>query len=228
MSAWQFDKPAATAINKARLDHLASLGMMLNGKSVLEVGAGIGKLTSFFESRDCTVYSTDGRPENVAENLRRNRRRQGRVSVVDLMQPGSHDHFGQMDIVFCYGTLYHTANPALVIADLARVCRLVFLLETFVWQEDDGEIHLVGESTVHDQSLYGKGCRPARDWVLAELGKHYEYAYVATVQPNYPDYALRWPAGPGNHRAVFVGSRVDLSELPSLSTTLPMIQRRLE
>lgn len=225
MSAWQFDKPAALNINKARLSHLASLGMMLSHKSVLEVGAGVGRLTEFFEVRRCKIYSTDGRDANVKENRARHSRR--KVSVADLMKPGSHDHFGQMDIVFCYGTLYHTADPALVIEDLARACKQVFLLETYVWHEDDGEIHPVGESLAHDQSLDGHGCRPARNWIMDELGKHYKHTYVALVQPNYPDYTLSWPASPGSNRAVFVASRVDL-KLPSLATELPMKQRRLE
>ena len=38
-------------INRARLDHLASLGLDLQSKRGLEVGAGIGLHASFFEER---------------------------------------------------------------------------------------------------------------------------------------------------------------------------------
>ena len=43
-----FLQPEALALNEARLRHLASLGLLLEGKTVLEVGAGIGLLTHFF------------------------------------------------------------------------------------------------------------------------------------------------------------------------------------
>ena len=66
-----FLAPNARAINSARQQHLASLGLDLAGKKVLEVGAGIGLHTPFFLERGCEVTVTDGRAENVAEIARR-------------------------------------------------------------------------------------------------------------------------------------------------------------
>jgi len=43
-----FLEPNALALNQARLNHLATLDLPIDGKSVLEVGAGIGLLTGFF------------------------------------------------------------------------------------------------------------------------------------------------------------------------------------
>jgi hypothetical protein len=43
-----FDTDAAIEINEARLAHLGSLGLPLDGRTVLEVGAGVGRLTGFF------------------------------------------------------------------------------------------------------------------------------------------------------------------------------------
>ncbi len=45
-----FDQPQSLEINKARLDHLSSLGLNLRNTTVLEVGSGIGLLTEFFEN----------------------------------------------------------------------------------------------------------------------------------------------------------------------------------
>ena len=53
-------------INARRLEHLATLGLPLRGTRVLELGAGIGDLTSFFLDRDCTVLALEGRAENRA------------------------------------------------------------------------------------------------------------------------------------------------------------------
>ena len=106
---WGFLEADALAINKARMDHLASLNLPIEGRSVLEVGAGIGLLSGFFEERGCTVLSTDARPENVAEIKRRNPRRD--VAMLDLEQPAQVAALGKFDIAFCYGTLYHLASP---------------------------------------------------------------------------------------------------------------------
>jgi SAM-dependent methyltransferase len=222
-----FDSKDALEINKARLDHLASLGIALDGKKVLEVGAGIGLLTSFFTQRSCEVTSTEARKELNKENLSRHPRRKGWVFQADLMQVASHDDLGAFDAVFCYGVLYHLPNPRMALMDLANVCETVFLLETMVWYEDDGKIHRTREPPSLDQSFYGHGCRPARDWVMEELRKHYEYVYITVTQPDHAQFPTSWPSKPGQDcRAVFVASRKEIV-LKSLTQRLPRKQRRI-
>jgi SAM-dependent methyltransferase len=227
-----FDAAEAMEINRARQDHLASLGLNLANQSVLEVGAGVGWHTLFFERLGCTVLSTDARPENVREHLRRYPHRAGRVEVADLTVPGSHDRFGQFDFVYCYGTLYHLSNPALCIRDLSKICRRFFLLETCVNPQDNGRINLVREDRRYpNQSFHGLGCRPGRDWVMAELHRHFASAYVTVTQPDHPEFPLTWPVvllpGMQNARAVFVASRETL-DLPTLSPRLLMQQQRIQ
>ena len=53
-------------LNQRRLEHLASLRLPIGGKTVLEVGAGVGDHTSFFIDRSCIVTATDGRASNIA------------------------------------------------------------------------------------------------------------------------------------------------------------------
>ena len=101
-----FDRPDTVQLNGARLHHLESFGLPLEGRSVLEVGAGVGKLTYFFEDLGCAVLAIDGRPENVARNLREHPWRNVEVLDVTCQDPG-----GQFEIVFCYGLLYHVHNP---------------------------------------------------------------------------------------------------------------------
>jgi len=100
-----FLTPEANAINIMRQAHLASLGLDLACKQVLEVGAGIGLHTPFFLERGCEVLVTDGNAENVGEI----RRRLPNVpsTLLDLEQDGALDHLGTFDIVYCYGLLYH-------------------------------------------------------------------------------------------------------------------------
>ena len=52
-------------INQRRLEHLVSLGLPLSGRTVLELGAGIGDLSTFFRDRDNEVTSVEARPENI-------------------------------------------------------------------------------------------------------------------------------------------------------------------
>lgn len=223
-----FDKAESLAVNEARLDHLASLGLDLDRKSVLEVGAGIGQLTGFFEIRGCRVCSIEGREENVRENLWRYRwRRMGpclngtEVYMMDLNFLLSRTSLPLTDIVFCYGFLYHTASPSDILANLSKKCMGLFLLETCVNCADDSLVKYVNESAAEaDQSLDGLGCRPARDWIMAELRKHFEHVYLTKTQPRHDDFPLEWPSmNVGNTRAVFVASRHTL-DLPTLTTEL--------
>lgn len=223
----EFDSTAAQAVNKARLDHLACLGISLDNKRVLEVGAGVGALTDFFESRRCRVISTEARSELNTINLIRHPRRKGRIFQVDLTFAASHDGLGMFDVVFCYGTLYHLPNPSTAILDLANVCKGVLLLETMVWHGDDGKMHRMREAPARNQSLHGYGCRPARNWVMKELRKHYGHVYISVTQPNHAQFPTSWPAKPGQDcRAVFVASRKPIA-LKSLAKRLKRKQRRI-
>ena len=210
-----FDQPGSLEINRARIDHLLSLGLPLANKSVLEVGAGVGYLTEPFEKMGCRVVSTDARAENCLENLRRHPRRT--VEVLDLNISGSHKSLGRFDIVFCYGTLYHLSNPDRCLADLADQCQEIFLLETCVAPRDNGRINPISENhKALDQSYDGTGCRPGRDWIMSELGKHFPYVYHTVTQPDHPDYPIEWPArlDPPRvflTRSVFVASRRPLT-----------------
>ncbi|AZN38505.1 class I SAM-dependent methyltransferase [Paenibacillus albus] len=207
-----FDADSAQHINKARQDHLASLGLGLAYSSVLEVGSGVGWHTAFFERMSCSVLSTDARESNVNEHLRRYPYRE--VKVADLNVEGSHKAFGKFDIIYCYGTLYHLSNPSIGIKELANLCNKYLLIETCVSPVDNGEINLEAENKDNpNQSIDGTGCRPGRDWVIEELGKYFPYIYLSVSQPNDPDFPIDWPVTNGvkNARAIFVASREELS-----------------
>jgi len=199
-------------INVARLEHLASLKLAISGKRVLEVGAGIGLLTGFFEELGCSVLTTDGRSDNVAEIRRKYPHRQ--AEVLDLETTDDITHLGEFDIIFCYGTLYHLANPEQAIKTLATVCREMVLLETCVTPGDDLAINLVSENQDNpNQASSGMGCRPTRPWVIEILRKYLGFAYISDSQPFHYDFDLDWrsPLPKKLHRSVFVGSKSPLT-----------------
>jgi SAM-dependent methyltransferase len=217
-----FLAPNAFAINQARQSHLASLGLDLAGKTVLEVGAGIGLHTPFFLERGCTVTVTDGRPENVAEIARRH---PGiRTAVVDL-EIDKPIELGLFDIVYCYGLLYHLSNPERALARLAAACEGQLLLETAVSPGTHDELLLVRDPDAFNQAISGIGCRPTRLWILNRLQGLLGYGYIPRTQPDHVDFPSDWihPPIQTMHRSIFVGSRRPLP-LPTLTDSVPGAQ----
>lgn len=235
-----FRFPYYLRLNQRRLEHLASLGLDLRDKRVLEVGAGIGDLTTFFLDRRCTVHSTDARPEHV-ELIGQASADYPRLSasVLDLENPPPFEG-RPFDIVFCYGLLYHLANPARAIEYMADACAGLLLIESCVSYGDAEALNPVEEDRlVFSQAVTGRGCRPTRLWVMARLRERFPFVYAPRTQPAHEEFPLDWSRGPeavdiarkghatGNllTRAVFVASRsalpgpLLLHELPALQTT---------
>jgi len=216
---WPFLEPNALAINAARMNHLASLHLPIEGKSVLEVGAGIGLLTGFFEERGCKVLSTDARPDLLAEIKRRHPAR--KVATLDLEQPDGIGALGKFDVAFCYGTLYHLAAPELALEALGSVSDMI-LLETSLSSGDVDAAPTVEESAAANQAYSNRGSRPTRVWVLGRLRKYWGYGYISITQPSHPDFPIDWtvPAARPNQRAIFVGSTMALAN-PLLTSDIP-------
>ena len=220
---WPFLEPDALAINAARMDHLATLHLPIEGISVLEVGAGIGLLTGFFEERGCKVLSTDARDELVAEISRRYPHRQ--VATLDLEHPEGIDRLGKFDAVFCYGTLYHLSSPEQALEAMSRVSEMI-LLETCLSPQAGEAAPIVEESATMNQAFSRRGSRPTRAWVMGRLARLWGHGYISITQPSHPDFPLDWTVGSPrpNTRAIFVGSRRPLSN-PILTEEIPSRHR---
>ena len=215
-----FFEPAAIEINEKRLQHLARLGLDLDRRRVLEVGAGIGLHTAFFEERGCDVLSSDGNPDNVAEMMRRYPKR--KLCLLDMDEQTPLTDLGRFDIIYCYGTLYHLRDPARALARLAEICDGQILIETIVALGAHEELHYVAEPLTANQALLGIGSRPTRAWIMAALKRSFGFAYTTIDQPDFPDFETDWrlTRSGGNLRGVFVGSKIPL-ELPTLTSDLP-------
>lgn len=223
-----FRFPYYQRLNQRRLEHLASLGLELTDRRVLEVGAGVGDLTTFWLDRGCTVHSTDARPEHV-EILRSTFSGDERFSAgaLDLDNPG--DAVGEpYDIVFCYGLLYHLRDPLRGIEFMSRACAGMLLIETCVSMGEGEAINPVSEDhMVFSQAVSGQGCRPTRGWVFARLRERFPHVYCPRTQPTHEEFPLDWskPGAPGTlTRAVFIASRHAISS-ELLMSGPPMKQR---
>lgn len=210
--------------NRRRQEHLESLGLDIRGRSVLEVGGGIGDHTQFFIDRGCKVTTSDGRKENV--DILRRRYPHLEVWQLDIDHPpATLDR--TFDIVYCYGLLYHLKYPAESIRFLAGLCSGMLLLETLVSYGDQEDPHLCREDQRSPtQSVSGTGCRPTRRWVMNRLKDYFGYAYMPVTQPSHPEFPLDWrkPSPEARlTRAVFIGSKTAISS-DRLTTAIPMVQ----
>jgi SAM-dependent methyltransferase len=214
-----FDTQHYQSHNAARLAHLASLGLPLSGRKVIEVGAGPGNHTTFYLERGCEVTITDGRPVCVKEAQARY---PGvKVALADLNQPMCLASFGKFEVVHAYGVLYHLSRPDRAIESMAMACAGMLLLETCVSFGVGEEVNLVSEiADDPTQSCDGVGCRPTRGWVFGSVSKHFPFVYQTRTQPDHPEFPTDWSAPkPGLSRIVLVASREALS-IPSLSPTI--------
>ena len=200
--------PGGKDRDRARVAHLASLGLPLENRSVLEVGSGPGDRTEFFLAKGCTVLAADSRREYL-DYLQR-RFPQVKAVCVDLNRPSLLAGLGPFEVVPCYELLCHVEDPAPAIAAMAQACSGILILEACVSR---GRHDLMTESVA---SLD----RPAtRHWVLAELKKHFRFVYLTRAQPDHPEFPADWTGVKTSAplmRAIFVASRHPL-ELSTLS-----------
>ncbi|MGE0701735.1 MAG: class I SAM-dependent methyltransferase, partial [Hyphomicrobiaceae bacterium] len=219
--------------NQRRLEHLASLGLDLSAKTVLEPGAGTGDHTLFYLDRGCRVTSVEPRPENCAvwrqkmaeswcPNTANASLIEGPYEAIDRLEE-------QFDIVHCYGFLYHVGDPEAAIAMLARRTRGFMVMETCVSMDDGLAVNVIDEPRENPaQAFDGKGCRPTRAWVMAALARHFPFAYATRTQPAHDEFPTDWsrrpwPSKSGLTRAVFVAARGALASR-DLLPSLPMLQ----
>lgn len=221
-----FHGPYYSRHTARRLEHLASLGLPVAGKSVLEVGAGIGDLSHFYMDRGARITITETRPDSLG--YLRFRYPEADIRSLDLENPVDLPD-APFDVVHCYGVLYHLSRPAEALAFLSRHCGSFLVLETRVSYGDDETINPVNEiRQLASEAASGGGCRPTRTWVTRELRQHFPYVYLSKTQPDHHEFPVDWTAGAAkveSSRAIWVASRQPL-DLPSLVTEIPARQFR--
>jgi hypothetical protein len=208
--------------NSRRLEHLARLELPIASRSVLEIGAGIGDLTSFFLDRGCTVTSTEPRAENVATFRTR--------FTEDPLWPPERLHIVQSDVeslkangvgahqvVFCYQVLNQTGDPEPLLEMMSELCTELLLLECATLSGRDRHREVLerrtGDANDPGGSLDGRGCVPSRPWIFSRLKRLFEHVYMPLEQPAFDRFKTDWRTdseGRAQHRAIFIASRSPL------------------
>ena len=217
--------------NARRMEHLATLGLPLEGQTVLELGAGIGDHTTYFLDRGCKVTLIEGRAENI-ELLRHSFASEHKwvegidfiVIQADLDAPEP-IKVAPHQVVFCYGLLYHLGDPIRLLKWAAPLCSELMLCETCVTYEDSGQGANVPENAVSPtQALNGVGARPTRREVMSALEKLFPHVYVPATQPWHEEFPTDWTQPhpqARSARAIFIATRRSLPPSPLILDYLP-------
>jgi len=216
--------------NLKRLQHLDSLNIDFNNKSVLELGAGIGDHTDFLLSKNISeILVTDARKENLDYlNKKYQDNKRVEVAFLDMEMPLKLEK--KYDIIYCYGLLYHLSNPEKAIVFMGEHCKYYLLLETSVSFGDNETINLCDENINNpSQAFSGKGCRPTRIWVNKQLKKYFRHIYMPITQPDHEEFPIDWLIKE-NHKAkharsIFIASNIKLNNL-LLTENIPYKQNR--
>jgi hypothetical protein len=198
-------------LNSRRLEHLSSLELPIAGRTVLEVGAGIGDHSHFYVDRNCIITITEARKLNL--DYLRMRYPSTDIRRLDLDHPEEIEG-GPFDIIHCYGVLYHLRNPDFALRFLSQHCGQFLFLETCVSTDEDPVVDIRKELTINPtQSVTGFGSRPSRSWLYDRLTELFEFVYIPRTQPYHEDFALDWSESGifrRNNRAIFIASRIPI------------------
>lgn len=210
-----------------RLEHLATLGLDYRDKSIIELGAGIGDLTTFFLDRGANVHATEGRPENYSFLEKRFEDEPNATSQLIDLDPPPTDFKNTYNTVVSYGLLYHLSDPIAGLDFMSNAAEDRLLLESICLPGDNLDINPYEEIQTQAGAAYsGTGCRPTRKWVHGQLKQRFEYVYVPITQPSHAEFPTDWTHC--NHtastRAIFIASRTPIDN-PLLTLELPMIQQ---
>ncbi|MGO9229681.1 MAG: GSCFA domain-containing protein, partial [Bryobacteraceae bacterium] len=138
-----FSSPHYQEHNRARLDHIQSLGLPLAESRVLELGSGPGDHTGFYVGRRCDIVSVDARKECL--NILAQRFPGVRTVQCDLNDPSPLRELGSFDIVHCCGILYHLERPEALLQYMGEACRGFAIVETCVSAAEDSGVERVDE-----------------------------------------------------------------------------------
>ena len=173
-----FESIHYTRHNRRRHAHLASIELELAGRTVLEVGAGIGNHTSFLLGQGCTVIASEAQEENLA--VLRARYPGLDIRHIDLNHPPSDPI--SVDVVYCYGTLYHLEHPAIAIAWTATSARTRCCFWRRASHGEEVALFPFDEPGGPEYALDGRGSGPPADAGCQELGKSFSHVYSTLTQ----------------------------------------------
>lgn len=186
-----FDTPAYVQARESRLRNLFQhvRPWDLTGVRILEVGCGTGEIGEEFVKLGAQVVSVDARPEHIIEMRKRFPDRP--CWPVDLDDPEMGWGVSSVDIILCWGILYHLSTPRDFLERCAKIAPVIYL-ETQVLDSSEALVRPAIESGP-DQSINGQGCRPSPRWIEETLGRMgYEVEDISSGVANWQGAVFDW------------------------------------
>lgn len=163
-----FDQPYYIEINEARWTSaeriISSLPVI---ETCIDAGCGPGWFAERLVSMGLMVVGIDGRVELVDEARRRVPH--AVFSAMDITSLQASECLPQVDLVFCFGLLYHLENPFAAIRALYRAAGRFLLIETQIAPEDGAGFRLVSEGQNETQGLTYHSLIPSRKALIKML-----------------------------------------------------------
>jgi 2-polyprenyl-3-methyl-5-hydroxy-6-metoxy-1,4-benzoquinol methylase len=205
-----------------RLEHLTSLDLRLWGKSVLEVGAGAGLLSSFFVDRMCKVLVTDASASAISlarsfynSSLQDVQRNNVSFEIIDFDTPIDWSQRPRKQVVICYDAFWQAKACRTFLHNLSAACEEILLLETRVAFGHHEELFAVPDQDLRTESSVPPGAMviPTRKWLWQRLSDSFPFVYTPLTQPWLDSFPTNWDLSNQHSafgRSIFIASRVEL------------------
>lgn len=173
---------------------------VFQGKTLLELGSGHGRIGDAFHNLGATVTSSDARKE-YTEYI-------GKTypHLQTLLIDGDSDTIPvKYDIIVHWGLLYHLAEIEDHLEDVAKNCDIL-LLETEVYDSDKDDFYMRTHEAGFDQAFNSLGIRPSQPYVeklLTENGFSFRCLQDPILNSGFHTYD--WEAG--RYRTAGMGMR---------------------
>ena len=179
----QFDKSHYLKLIDARGKTIrrvvAELQPLLNFRTAVDAGCGVGFFAQILLDGGLEVRGFDGRMENVEEARGRFPQiqfEQGDIESAEILR------MGRSDLVLCFGLLYHLENPMAALRHLRGLAEKGLLLESMCLPDDEPWMLLREEPALADQSLTDVAFY-ASEGCLAKMLYRAGFAAVYRVAP---------------------------------------------
>lgn len=214
-----FTDPLADEINLARLAWLESLHLDIDGRRIVDFGAGIGVFAPFFIDRGARYVGMEGRQANIDEA--RKRIPTAQFIEADLRRLSPRDIPADVDTALIFGLLYHLDDPRTLLDTLGQTGARLMVVETQVCDSERPVLLAEREPLSENQALDGRGSRPSVPWLLdairdagfpciASTGlpvQHRDFSYVSLRDGS-------WRRDGHNLRVAFIAAR-DRADIPA-------------
>lgn len=167
---WAFDQQIYRELNAAReatvRELIPQLKRLMPIATAVDIGCGVGYFSDVLHSLGLKVLGLDAREQNVLEARRRYPHL--RFETMDAEDQGLIG-FGQFDLVFCFGLLYHLENPFRTIRSINKMAAQVALLEGVCYPSKESVMVLVDENSLDDQGVANIAFVPSEACLLKML-----------------------------------------------------------